>query len=590
MAQREILLPWSQQPQEVAPLDWLNPINDKVAFAWRSFLADRPEVGLALTPTNAAQDVSQDGIVSRLTAGYWERTSYAPVVTSDGAGTGDFTAIVRANPAPSSTVYPLVCQRDGTGSFPQFAIIANSAGGGGSSTGSLEYYTFAGTLIGGNIASKIDGRWHTWGIRRVGTVVSVWEDGVQLASTSGTLQDITGASSGYAIGKAPGTALVATADFSFQWSSNRGLSDREMADITGNPWIVHEPQALWVPVAAGGGDPTEALTNNLATTAVGTAVPSLSLATTGNSATSAVGTVVPSLTVAETGNEVTASSGTVTPVISLALSGNAATASAGSVGIGGTTQAITGNAATTSTGAIAPSLTLALSGNGATASVGTVAIGGATQALTGNAATTSVGTPVASISLALTGNAATSSTGTVAPGLSKALTGNAATTAAGTPVAALSLALTGNAATSAAGTVDIPGIIVPTANEATASVGTVSPGITVALTGNVATTSVGSLSPAIALALSGLAGTSAAGIVIPGLTVSLTGNGATAAAGSAVPATGDINVALTGNAATAYAGSLAIGGFNSEWWRYEIPAQDLRYSVAPQSLTFTIER
>lgn len=28
----------------------------------------------------------------------------------------------------------------------------------------------------------------------------------------------------------------------------------------------------------------------------------------------------------------------------------------------------------------------------------------------------------------------------------------------------------------------------------------------------------------------------------------------------------------------------------SEWWRYEIPAQDMRYSVAPQSLTFTIER
>jgi len=322
------------------------------------------------------------------------------------------------------------------------------------------------------------------------------------------------------------------------------------ANPTTSPWQIFAPQFIQVPPLAAGGAPTEALTGYAATGSAGILVPALSLATTGNSAT--------------------ASQGTATPALSLATTGNAATASAGTP---------------------VASITLALTGNGATSSVGTVAIGGTTQALTGNAATTSAGTPVAQITLALTGNGATANVGTVAPALSKALTGNAVTASRGTPVAALSLALTGSGATASAGTVAVPGIIVPSSNVATTSSGTVSPGITIALTGNGATASVGTVSKAISLALSGLAGTSSAGIVVPGLSKALTGNAATAAVGSVAVATGDITLALSGNLATASVGSLAIGGMvgQSEWWRYDVPANNLRYTVPAHNLRYDVD-
>lgn len=257
MAQRKILLPWNSQPQETALLDGTNPINDRVAFAWRSWRPEMPDVGLALTPTNAARAAAQDGVVSRLTAGYWSRANYAPVVTSNGSGGGDFTAVVRANPTASATQQLMVSQRYSAGSFNQFSIIANSTGGGSSYSGAIEYLTFAGTLVGATHSGRVDGRFHTWAIRRVGLVVSFWEDGIQLGSTTGgSIENIIGAASGYAIGANKDGAFPASCDFSCQWSSNRGLSDREMADITGNPWIVYEPQAIWVPVSAGGGGST----------------------------------------------------------------------------------------------------------------------------------------------------------------------------------------------------------------------------------------------------------------------------------------------------------------------------------------------
>lgn len=245
---------WTRQPRKVVPLDLTNRINDRVAFVWSPLRPDIPEVGLALTPTNAARAVAQDGVVSRLTAGYWSRANYAPVVTSNGSGTGDFTVVVRANPSASATQQCLTAQRRGSGSFEQFGIIANSTGGGSSSSGAIEYFTFSGTLVGATHAGRVDGRWHTWAMRRVGSVVSFWEDGLQLGSSTGTIQTISHSTSDYAVGANTSAGVFAsTCDFSFQWSSNRGLTDVEMAAITRTPWIVYEPQSIWIPVSSAAG-------------------------------------------------------------------------------------------------------------------------------------------------------------------------------------------------------------------------------------------------------------------------------------------------------------------------------------------------
>ena len=180
---------------------------------------------------------------------------------------------------------------------------------------------------------------------------------------------------------------------------------------------------LWYPLrsrkwftAGAGGDP--ALTNNLATTAAGTVVPSTSLVLTGNAAT--------------------ASAGTVAPDISLALTGNGATTAAGDVAVAGADPALTGSTATSSVGDVSPGITIALAGNGATASVGDVS---------------------PAISLALSGLAGTSAAGIVVPGLDLATTGNTATSAVGnvSPGGDVTLALTGNAATASAGTLSIGG-------------------------------------------------------------------------------------------------------------------------------------
>lgn len=250
---------WGTQPPEGVALDLSSAINDRIAFAWG---AARPSVSLfgrPLTPTNAVGVPSAEGVVSRLTAGYWVRSSYAPIVTTDGAGGGDFSVLVRANTAAVATAQILFSQRLNSGAFPQLSIIANSTGGGSASSGRIEFLTFNGTLVGSSVASRVNGAFHTWLMVRNGTSLSLWEDGQQISSTSGTIQTVWNSGSGLGLGANYHAGLPSTCDLSFGWAANRALSDSEAADLSGDYKIAFEPRRIWVPVSAGVG-PTYTLT------------------------------------------------------------------------------------------------------------------------------------------------------------------------------------------------------------------------------------------------------------------------------------------------------------------------------------------
>ena len=553
MAVRRILLPWDSQPQGLAEVDFSSWQAQGLEVYWPLKDGDARDYGqrgvngtfsaaVATTPTPYGMGLAFTGS-QRVSATAPDAIANATQITQ--------SVLVRFN--AFTNAYNTVISRGGSTagysdihvkSTGKLAIYCNCAGGD-------VFYDGTGTN------TLVTGVWYHLCITydSVNGLVSYINGAVDgSAAAKGNLNALTGTKNIAVADNPPnntgryvnGTVL----DARFYSRSMNSAQVRAINPMGPDAWQVFAPRSIWVPVSAGGGAPTLALTGYAATGSAGILVPALSLAVTGNGATAAQGTATPSLSLATTGNTATSAAGT--PVASISL---------------------------------------ALTGNGATASVGTVGIGGTTQALTGNEVTASAGTPVAAISLALTGNGVTSAAGTVTPQVSLALTGNAATTAVGTPVAGLSLAITGNAATASAGTVAVPGVIVPSSNLATTAAGTVSPGITLALTGNGATASVGSVSPAISLALSGLAGTSSAGIVIPGLSLALSGNAAAADTGTIAVATGDATVALTGNLATAYAGSLGIGGAVglSAWWRYDVPVNDMRYAVPVHNLRYDVD-
>lgn len=174
-------------------------------------------------------------------------------------------------------------------------------------------------------------------------------------------------------------------------------------ELSANPWQAYEPELVWVPVSAGGGN-TASLTGQAATSGHGALTPSLDLALGGNSASTSAGTITSSVsgifTAALTGSEVVTAPGTPVAGISLALSGNVAIASQGTVTSSlGTAVAISGQAATASQGTPVAALSLALTGNEVATSAGLLS------------ASTSGGT----ITVALTGNEAVASSGLLTP-------------------------------------------------------------------------------------------------------------------------------------------------------------------------------
>ena len=144
------------------------------------------------------------------------------------------------------------------------------------------------------------------------------------------------------------------------------------------------------------GDVTLALTNVSSTGSVGTLSVTLQAALTNNLATGALGSVV-------------ASSGS--PDVTVAATGVQSTGAVGSVAVS-ISKALTNNASTGAVGSISPQISKVVTNNSTTGTVNTVTAG-ISRALTGNLGTGAAGSVSIGLSASLTNNLATGQTGAI---------------------------------------------------------------------------------------------------------------------------------------------------------------------------------
>lgn len=174
------------------------------------------------------------------------------------------------------------------------------------------------------------------------------------------------------------------------------IGEAGMAALTRHPdapWQLFEPRRIWVPVAAGGGGTTVALSGISATFAQ--TAPAVS------SATSLVG------------ESVTANAGILLPAFSRSLSGQAGTAFAGTLNTS-TSRGLSGQSAAFAAGSVIPSVAIAAIGLQATFASGTLTASsssGTTVNLVGEPVAFAQTAPSISVTVALTGIAATMAAG-----------------------------------------------------------------------------------------------------------------------------------------------------------------------------------
>ncbi len=186
------------------------------------------------------------------------KTAFAPVISSDGAGGGDFTLMVLCNPTSSGSVAAAFRQRLSTGNLNLAGLDFNSNGAGGASAGSFAFTTYNTAWSSVAAAGAVDGKWHVWaGVRRAATMMA-FRDGVAVASAAPALRNIYSASADFCIGGTPqaaSTGLPITDDIGVTAAWNRALSDAEIRMLARDPFCMFRPQAewrgVWTPLAGG---------------------------------------------------------------------------------------------------------------------------------------------------------------------------------------------------------------------------------------------------------------------------------------------------------------------------------------------------
>lgn len=364
--------------------------------------------------------------------------------------------------------------------------------------GQMGYAVYATTAYGLYTISSgfATGRWQSFGVTHnqtaVATAPTFYHDGI--VGTTNTTQHSAGSFQTTPCNLVFGNRA---SDGARNWDGLIGptlifdgaLSAADHAVLNKNTWAIIDTDD-WLAFAQDAiGSPV--LTNNLATTASGIVVPSLSLGLSNNLAISAVETL--------------------TPVISQALVNTLSTTATGSLG---TTAALVNNLTTSATGGLIPSISKALTDNLSTTAAGALA---ATLSITlaNNVATTDVGllTLTGNYSAALSNNLATTTTGSLTPVVTTTVSNNLATTASGDLSPKLALALLNNALASDVGSI-AAGVSLTLANNLATSVsGNLAVFYNATLSNNLVTTSQGILTPKISKVLSGVAATAVEGAV-----------------------------------------------------------------------------
>ncbi len=179
------------------------------------------------------------------------------ITTSDGAGTGDFTLVVLANPVNEAATRYLYGQRI-NGSNPRMLMSVNTNDA-GVSAGAFRVgvFTPAGNQ---SVAAEnmIDGKDRLYGMWRRGSLFRAYRDGIVIGETTSAAQQITYSGNESVIGGLGGSSTQGMHSSSTMggiaaW--NRALSDAEMRLLARDPFCMFRPQAewrgVWTPLAGG---------------------------------------------------------------------------------------------------------------------------------------------------------------------------------------------------------------------------------------------------------------------------------------------------------------------------------------------------
>lgn len=183
----------------------------------------------------------------------FNQTSFEPIKTSDGAGTGDYAYVMLANPISEARRSSGMSQN---ASSPRTELFFNCNDSGASSAGGLAIIDSTGSNF-PSVTGVIDGKYHMFGYSRRGKNRKIFVDGVEKYSASPAIADVYGGSGSLTIGGRSNTAdLINTAtDIVFVAGWNRALSNFEMLLLGIDPFYMFRPaprQKIINTVAAGG--------------------------------------------------------------------------------------------------------------------------------------------------------------------------------------------------------------------------------------------------------------------------------------------------------------------------------------------------
>ena len=190
------------------------------------------------------------------------QNNFAPIVTSNGVGTGDFTFLLLANPIAEAVITTGGQQSVYGGPAAVMSLNFNQNSSGAAAPGYILLYTSDaanGTFTSGAASGVIDGGYHLFGGMRKSTAVSVWADGRQRSTASGTPRNIfVSGTSDFALGSAVVTgtsAIKDTTNIVFAAGWNRALSDAEMRLLARDPFFMYRmamvSPSLWFAIGPG---------------------------------------------------------------------------------------------------------------------------------------------------------------------------------------------------------------------------------------------------------------------------------------------------------------------------------------------------
>jgi len=232
---------FTSQPQYPAPLDTSGYARN-AAFGWNPGAGSMTKMvmGRDLTLTGLPSlSVGAKGKAVVMTTGqYLSRANYAPVVTSDGVGTGDFSILLLSRPVAEAVVsaHAQISQRQEASPYSQFSMQANAGAGGSMASGSFAFSTYSTAMTECVVPSMVDGKYHVWVMVRARDTIYAYRDGIQVATVTGTVRSIHTASSALGIGVAPSSFNARGGEFACALGVNRAWSAREVVDLSLNVW------------------------------------------------------------------------------------------------------------------------------------------------------------------------------------------------------------------------------------------------------------------------------------------------------------------------------------------------------------------